>query len=356
MSLFKDMLGSDQTLFRNPVALDYDFIPKLIKYRENEQFNIASCIKPLFQDRNGKNLFIFGKPGVGKTVACRKVLEELEEQTDEIYPLYINCWQRDTSYKMLLDLCNQLGYKLTFNKKTDQLFAEVKKIINKKSAVFIFDELDKAKEFDFLYMILEEIYKKTIILITNFKEVIINLDDRLKSRLTAETVQFDSYNEKEIKGILKERVKYAFYPGVFDDSLFETIVKQTSEVGDTRIGLYILKESANLAEEDALKKVSKKHVESAIAKLSDFKSKNAGELDDDCKDLLAIIKAHSGEKIGDLYNLYQEKGGIINYKSFQRKIKKLADNKFITVGKIMGGKEGTTSIISFSSTKKLTEF
>jgi len=89
--LFKDMLGSEESLFKNEVALNFDYQPKLIPFREIHQKTIASCIKPLFQKRNGKNLFIHGMPGVGKTVACRHVLDELPETTDEIIPLYINC-------------------------------------------------------------------------------------------------------------------------------------------------------------------------------------------------------------------------------------------------------------------------
>ena len=81
MSLFKDILRDDESLFLNPVALDYEFIPKLIPYRENEQHFIASCIKPLFANRNGKNLLIYGKPGIGKTLAVKHVLKELEEET-----------------------------------------------------------------------------------------------------------------------------------------------------------------------------------------------------------------------------------------------------------------------------------
>ena len=56
MGLFKDMLKSDESLFRDEIALDYDFLPKLLPYREKEQFYLANCIKPLLQKRNGKNL------------------------------------------------------------------------------------------------------------------------------------------------------------------------------------------------------------------------------------------------------------------------------------------------------------
>ena len=99
MGVFDQMLSGDESLFKNPVALDFDFMPKLVPYREGEQEHMASCIKPLFSERSGRNLLIHGPPGVGKTVACRHVLRELEERDEDIYPLYINCWQKNTSFK-----------------------------------------------------------------------------------------------------------------------------------------------------------------------------------------------------------------------------------------------------------------
>ena len=72
--------------------------------------------------------------------------------------------------------------------------------------------------------------------------------------------------------------------------------------------------------------------------------------------ILEIAKVNTDKKIGALYKIYQDKGGKANYKTFQRKIKKLADNKFISVEKITGGAEGTTTIIKKAQTKKLTDF
>jgi len=56
MGLFNNMLSNDESLFINSIALDLDFQPKLVPYRENHQGYIAQCIKPLLQQRNGKNL------------------------------------------------------------------------------------------------------------------------------------------------------------------------------------------------------------------------------------------------------------------------------------------------------------
>src|SRR3989344_8730378 len=105
MDLFKDILKEGETLFKNSVALDFDYTPKKFMYREKEQGLMAACIKPLLQKKNGRNIIITGKPGIGKTLACKKVLEALEEEeipdSEEVNTIYINCWKRNTTYKII---------------------------------------------------------------------------------------------------------------------------------------------------------------------------------------------------------------------------------------------------------------
>ncbi len=86
MGLFDNMLKDSESLFLNPDALDLDFVPKLIPHRENETKYIAECIKSLFKRRSGRNLFITGKPGIGKTVAVKHIFKDLESKTDDIVP------------------------------------------------------------------------------------------------------------------------------------------------------------------------------------------------------------------------------------------------------------------------------
>ena len=96
---------------------------------------------------------------------------------------------------------------------------------NRKPIVVAFDEIDKVEDFDFLYSILNDIYKKSIFLITNYKEWLDKLEDRIKSRLMPEIIEFKPYDEKETSEILKQRTMYAFLPGVLDDAAFELISK-----------------------------------------------------------------------------------------------------------------------------------
>ncbi len=357
MGIMKDILGAEESLFRDHIPLDYDYIPKLIPYRETQQRQVAMCIKPLLAERNGRNLFLFGQPGVGKTVMVKHLLKEIEEEHENVVPVYINCWQKDTSYKIILEICDIIGYRFTHNKKTDELFKIIKEHLNKKAVVIVLDEVDKLEEEDFIYNFLEEIYRKSVILITNFKEYLVSLDERIKSRLTAEVLELKSYNKDETFGILKERMGFAFVPGVWEDDAFALAAQKTHELGDIRTGLYLLKEAGNIAEDKASRKIKKEHVEAAMQKFDEFNVKKKDELEDDMKFILEIIKKNSGKKIGDIYKEYEKEGGTAVYKTFQRRINKLADNRFIAAKKVTGGAEGTTTIIKhLGSIKRLDEF
>lgn len=355
MSIFKDMLRSGETLFRDTVVLDYDFQPKILKYRETEQTRFATAIRPLLQGHNGRHLFVYGAPGIGKTAACKNVLRELEEETDEVTTIYINCWKENTTFKVFCKICEDLGFKFILNKKTSELFALIKQKLNKKSTVFVFDEIDKLEDADFLYTILEDIYRKSIFLITNYRDSYSELDERIRSRLGPEFLFFRPYNESEISGILRQRMEYAFVSGCWDDEAFKEIVEKCVETKDVRIGLYLMREAGNIAEEKNSRKITLVHAAETIKKVDDFHIKPKEGLDDDLLVLLDLVKDHSGKKIGDIYTAYTKMGGELSYKSFQRRITKLKEGKFINAEKSVSG-EGNTTLLHYSANKKLTEF
>jgi cell division control protein 6 len=345
--LFEDILKDNESLFLDELALDYDYVPKEIPYRENQQHYIADCIKPLFNNRSGRNLFFFGAPGIGKTVAIKHIFRDLENVSDRVIPLYVNCWKKDSSYKILLDICDQIGYKWTHNKRTDELMRIVAQILNKKAAVICLDEVDKVKEVDILYSLCEDLNKKVIIVIANDQEWISKLDSRIRSRLMAEYLEFKPYNFEETKGILKQRVEFAFVRDVWEPEALSLVYRKCYESKDIRVGLFLLREAGNIAEMKASRKIKKEHAEEAVSKLEGFKIKKDTEFDPETQRVLELIRNNSGLTVRDLYKLY---GKDVSYRTFYRKIEELDKNRMIE----LGDKRGKSPVIRYS--KKLTEF
>lgn len=357
MSLFKEMLKEGESVFRDTIVLDFDFQPKLLKYRENEQQRFGVAIRPLLEGRNGRNLFVFGGPGVGKTTACKQVLKELEGETEEIIPLYVNGWKENTTFKIFMKICEELGFKFLQQKKTSELFGLIKGKLNKPGAgaVFVFDEVDKLEEFDFLYTILEDIPRRSVFLITNDKERYEELDERIRSRLGAEFLFFRPYNKEEVKGILEQRKEYAFVPGVWEEEAWEKVVEKTALSGDIRVGLYLMREAGNLAEEKSLRKIGKGQVEEAIRKVNEFQVKEKEGLDEELVKILELVKRNPGGRIGDLFEKYQQEKGELSYRSFTRRIEKLAEGKFVSTRQDRS-QGGITTIVDYGVEKKLGDF
>ena len=353
MGIFDDMLKERETLFKNEAALEYSFLPKIIPFREAEQRYVADCIKPLLAGRSGRNVLVHGPPGVGKTAAVRHLLKELEESdeySDAAHLIFVNCWQKNTTYKILLEIADQVGYAFVQNKNTDDLWQILRQMLNKKACVFVFDEVDKVEEPDIIYTIVEDITKKSIIMITNYKAWLLELDERVKSRLIPELLEFASYTEGEMEQILTQRCAFAF-SSLPEQEIIRKAASKSYVLQDVRIGLFLLKEAGLIAEERSSKRLLMQDIDKAVGKLDLFSAKNAEELGDDLKIVLELVKKNPNQKIGDLYKLYAKGGGKGSYKTFQRLISKLDEDRFITLENFTS-KDGNTTIVN----KKLSEF
>lgn len=258
-------------LLINPAILEQTFLPRLLPYREEQHRYLADCIKPLMNGRNGTNLIITGAVGIGKTACTRFILRMLMEETDNIMPIYVNCWKRDTSPKIINDIADQMGIKTTEKISSDELFDLLIEKFNKyDGVVFAFDEIDKVSDFDFLYRIVEDVPRKTIFLITNVVEWVAKVDRRLMSRLVPDRIDFKSYKFEEIRGILYERQKYAFAPNAWDYDAFENVIRKTFTEKDIRTGLFLMKTSGEIAESKNATKIDLDDVNKALEKLEKF--------------------------------------------------------------------------------------
>jgi cell division control protein 6 len=251
-------LSSEESIFSNIDSLSPDFVPKILPFRENEQKEIALALQPLLNGVSARNLFIYGKAGMGKTHAVKRVLEELAEHG--LLSIFVNCWTHAESENIIGTIAKQL------NIIGDATLEKIKARLTMPCA-FVFDEIDQAKSLDFLYAILEEIKVKAVVLISNKKDFIASVDERIRSRLFPEHIEFRDYKEDEIRAILAERRKYAFYEGTWHKEAVALLEEKTIERNDIRFGLALMKNSGLNAERDASRIVFRKHVEEALEKL-----------------------------------------------------------------------------------------
>jgi cell division control protein 6 len=336
------------SVIKNDEVLSYDYLPKILPYREGQIQEIALSIKPLIGGQRGTNLFVFGAPGIGKTASIKWVLRELEENTDEVVPIYVNCWNLKSKYFIFSDIANQLKISFTQGKSAEHILQQVLNRLKETSTVFVFDEIDKVDDSDFLYQVVSMFPKSSIILVSNSMDYITRIELRIKSRLMLRNMEFKPYSINEIAGILKERSKLALRSESIDPSLIKQIANVTYNKGDIRVGLHILREAAKIAENKSQKIIDKDIVAEAIKQIENTKVGDEEKLSEDELKILEAVKEKNGAIAGEVFEVYAEKGGQFSYRSFKRYIERLSKLGLIKVKSTAAGFKGKSTLISIS--------
>jgi Cdc6-like AAA superfamily ATPase len=97
-------------------AFSEDFIPKEIIDREKEQEIIANFLK---ETANGKNstLYIYGIPGIGKTVVTRSIANQFEETRENASMIYLTCsalTPTNALKEVYFQICGRVGPSLEY--------------------------------------------------------------------------------------------------------------------------------------------------------------------------------------------------------------------------------------------------
>ena len=336
------------SIIRNEDILNYDYVPKLLPFREGQVQEIANSIKPMLEERKGTNLFVFGAPGVGKTASIRWVLRELGEHTDEILPFYVNCWNLKTKYFIYKEIANMLKLSFIEGKSAEHVLLQLVYKLKDKKNVFVFDEVDKAEDSDFLYQIIESFPKSTLILASNARDYTIKMDPRIKSRMMIRNLEFQRYTISEINKILNERVKLALKPDSIDPSIVKQIANVTYNKGDVRVGLFILREAAKSAESKRQSKISEGDVLAVIRELENANAKIGDEekLTQDETTILECVKEKGSDVAGNIYDFYKKRGGEMSYRSFKRYVARLVRLGLLKSETTGAGFKGKSTMIS----------
>ena len=335
---------NSKSIIKNEEILNCEYVPKEIPFRENQIQEIANAIKPMLNEMGGSNLFVYGGPGIGKTASIKWVLRELEETTDKIVPLYVNCWNLKTKFFIFSNIANQLNISFTAGKSSEHILQQIIYKLKEKNPVFVFDEIDKIEDTDFLYQIISNFPNSSIHLVSNKSDYLSKIDPRIKSRIMLGNLEFKPYSIEEIKEILKQRTKLAFVKDSINPVFITQLANITYNKKDIRVGIHLLKESARISENKGKSKIEKEHIKEAIEKVFEKKPEE-DKLNKDEFLILKIVKENSGEIAGELFEKYKSKNGKLSYKSFKRYAKRLGKLGLLKLKKTSGGFKGRSTRI-----------
>ena len=320
---------SGKSIIKNRESLHYSYKPPIILHRESELEQVTQSLLPILKQSRPSNLLVYGKPGTGKTLVVRRVIDKIQERVEKsdfpIKLIYTNSKEETTLYGLLVSLGRQLGLEEDELPNTGLAISEVfKRLLNKirngkLNAIFVIDEIDYLAQLvaktgkDILYQLtranerLEEGGSLTLVGISNdltFKE---KLDPRVISSLGEEEVVFTNYDVEQIKKILQERINESFIENSVDIPALNLIAALAGgEHGDARRAIDLLRVAGELAERQQSDKVTIEHVREASQKIEENKEEKSLKsfpLHEKLV-LIAIMKAN-GSSTGEIYSSYK---------------------------------------------------
>ena len=104
----KDLLQWDQTLFKDERYFELDYIPEHFSHRDTQMRALKIAARPALRGARPINCLCSGPHGTGKTTAVLKVFEEIENYTDSVVPVYVNCQIDSTRFAIFSEIYKKL--------------------------------------------------------------------------------------------------------------------------------------------------------------------------------------------------------------------------------------------------------
>ncbi len=318
-NIFRQM-EKEGGLFRNETALLPEFLPEQLPGREGQIQEMASYLAVAAKGIAPQSIVMSGPPGTGKTTSSKLLLKQLCEVSSKPMPIYINCWECNTRLGVLMQIISSAGSMLPRRGiAADEVAATLKEIGKKSGSVFIIvlDEVDRlvaAKEAGVLYDLARagETYgmKASVVAITNDEQFMVKIDGRIRSSLAGKVVEFKAYAPGELKGILNERAKMAFFPNSLDAEVVPLCAAVGAKNGgDARIALQLLWAAGKRAEREGKKKVGVEDVkmekDNAVEIAGTPAERKKGMLDEFDQKLAALVQA-AGKNGIDGFSIYSK--------------------------------------------------
>lgn len=318
------------TLIKDRKTLTIDYVPEKLPFRNNESTSIAQTLSVAFRQGRPSNLLIFGKPGTGKTAVIKNVVERLVNKAKllniHITVPVVNGKTANTSYKILYEIAEAMGINqeekkfqvyftgLSIGEATDRILDYIK--LKKLKVILVIDEIDSLVDKngdDILYNFTranERISSEqfiSLIGISNSLTFKDKLDPRVRSSLSEEELVFNPYTIDQLKQILVDRCKLAFY----DDSISLGTINLCAamagrETGDARKAIDLLRVAAEIAEQNRMSTVQESHIRIAQEKID--RDTNYEILKNSTTHtkivILSLINPSSDSNTGQIYDTY----------------------------------------------------
>ena len=272
------------TIFKDESKLSIDYVPEHLPHREEEIKKLLSYLRCMIEKPGGmsQKILIIGQVGTGKTATSKlfgkSFTEAAEKRNTKISYIHINCHKNRTLFTILRKIIKEIIKNFPERGLSAQELYNVIRIKLEEEDRYLLLTLDEIDYFirvggeeslyDLIRMsdeLLNQPQRISFIFIARDQTFLPLLDKSTKSVLMHNIIRFKPYTTDQLKDILKERIKEAFYEETINDEAINTIAEIAAESGDARYALEILWRTAKIAEQEGKKKIELKHIRKAAS-------------------------------------------------------------------------------------------
>jgi cell division control protein 6 len=291
----------ENLLFANKTFLDNLTLPSQIIGREKKAKELVRFLLGYKKGLVVPFVSVYGRSGSGKSTIVKFVCENLDDEDDDgdgISYAFVNLRKARTVFgcaNLILTKLGQPSLKSAqgINTAIEQISNAIEQRLSKnkkknnnsgnntaKLFVLVLDEFDvllydkRGKPSDFIYKLLvmeerlrEKGYLMCIVAISNNVMSDYEIDDRVRSRIGSSEVFFEPYTQQTVLAILRDRAEKAFSQPVDSEILQYCADQSSQEHGDARRAIDLLRVAAEIAGKREGEKISKMHVDAALARL-----------------------------------------------------------------------------------------
>ncbi len=287
----------ENLLFANKAFLDNLTLPSQIIGREKRAKELIRFFLGYKHGLVVPFVSVYGRSGSGKSTIVKFVCENLDE---DISYAFVNLRKARTVFGCANLILAELGQPTLksaqgINTAIEQIGNAVEQRLSNndkknnndndidntaKLFILVLDEFDvllqdkRGKPSDFIYKLLvmeeklrEKGYLMCIVAISNNVMSDYEIDDRVRSRIGTSEVFFEPYTQQAVLAILKDRAAKALSQPIDSDILLYCADQSSKEHGDARRAIDLLRVAAEIAGKKRGEKISKTHIDAALARL-----------------------------------------------------------------------------------------